>query len=161
MVFSWSTTLVASTTKPPRGCAARKHRDNLKNASEFAGHCFFRGRGRYRYRGRFLPFCIRQVPRKQHTPLADSGFSWPNAIPISFSTPIPIPTPILSVFLCLSLSANESLCELGALCGKENESTTQRSPDSLWPSVFPLAPWRLGGSLPQQPQRVNLSLIHI
>ncbi len=35
-----------------------------------------------------------------------SSFWWPNAIPISFSTPTPIPTPILADFLCLSLFAN-------------------------------------------------------
>jgi len=71
-----------------------------------------RGRHRYRYRGRFPPFCIRPASRKRHTPLAlfrehPTRFPWPNAIPISFSTPIPIPTPtpMVAASLCRSLSA--------------------------------------------------------
>jgi hypothetical protein len=50
----------------------------------------------------FARFLANSIPS-----LAESSFSWPNAIPLSFSTPIPIPTPtpILSAFLCLSLSA--------------------------------------------------------
>ncbi len=60
----------------------------------------------------FARFLANSIPS-----LAESSFSWPNAIPISFSTPIPIPTPtpILSVFLCLSLSANLRLPNRQAL----------------------------------------------
>ncbi len=75
-----------------------------------AGHCFFRGR--YRDRGRFLPFCIRPVPRKQHT-LAGCTIHVQFLVAKRHSDLFFDPDPdtdtdpapdFLSAFLCLSLA---------------------------------------------------------